>query len=183
MTPATVARVRITVVVLVGLVFETAIGADLRLMGVGPDLMLLLAICAGLTGGPEAGAVVGFAVGLLADLSLTTTPIGLSALSWCLVGWAVGTLRTRVTLATRTALPVVAFGATLAGIVVFLVIGALAGQSQLTGLSRHYLLRVGLIESLWNAVLALPVGFVYERAGRGSAGAVALGRPDGAGGR
>ncbi len=162
----------------VALVVETALGADLRLMGVGPDLMLLLAICAGMTGGAEAGALVGFAVGLLSDISLATTPLGLSALSWCLVGWSVGMLRSNVTLGNRSALPVVAFAATLGGIAIFLVVGDLVGQSQLSGLRHAYLLRVGVIESLWNALLAIPVGFVYERAGRGSAGAEALRRTD-----
>jgi rod shape-determining protein MreD len=181
-TAAGVARLRIAVVALVGLLVEATLGPDLRVMGIGPDLSLLLAICAGMTGGPEAGALVGFGVGLLADLALATTPIGLTALSWCLVGFGVGLLRANVTLDHRSALAVVAFVATLTGIVAFLVIGALVGQSQLSGLSHGYLLRAGLIESLWNALLAIPVGWVYERAGRGSAGAVALRRPDRDGG-
>jgi rod shape-determining protein MreD len=147
-------------------------------MGVGPDLALLLAICAGMTGGPEAGALVGFGVGLLADLAMATTPIGLTALSWCLVGFGVGLLRANVTLDNRSALPVVAVVATLAGIVAFLLIGGLVGQSQLSGFSHRYLIRAAAVEALWNALLALPVGWVYERAGRGSAGAVALRRPD-----
>jgi rod shape-determining protein MreD len=177
-TRATVGRLRIGVLAVVCLVVDTTFGADLRLSGVGPDLMLLLAICAGMTGGAEAGALVGFAVGLLADLSLTTTPLGLSALSWCLVGWGVGTLRARVSLDARSALPLVALVATLGGVIVFLVVGDLVGESQLSGLSHGYLVRVALIESLWNALLAIPVGFVYERAARATAGASALLRPD-----
>ena len=42
----------------------------------------------------ESGAWVGFWAGLLADLSLTATPLGLSALTYCLIGAAVGALRT-----------------------------------------------------------------------------------------
>jgi rod shape-determining protein MreD len=132
--------------------------------------MLLLAILGGVTGGAEAGALVGFTAGLLADLSLTTTPLGLSALAWCVVGWSVGTLRSHVTLGTRSTLPLTAFAATLGGVIVFVVFGDLVGQSQLTGLSHTYVLRVALVESLWAALLALPVGYVYERAARGSAG-------------
>jgi rod shape-determining protein MreD len=178
MTPAGAARLRITVVAVVALLVEATLGPDLRIMGVGPDLSLLLAICAGMTGGPEAGALVGFTVGLLADLTMATTPIGLTALSWCLVGFAVGMVRANVTLDNRSALPVVAFVASLGGILAFLVIGDLVGQPELSGLSHAYLLRVAVIESGWNALLAIPVGWVYERAGRGSAGAVALRRPD-----
>ena len=47
--------------------------------GSPPDLMLALAVAAGLAGGPERGAWVGFAAGLLADCFLQT-PLGLSAL-------------------------------------------------------------------------------------------------------
>ena len=133
--------------------------------------MLLLAVLAGVTGGAEAGAVVGFTAGLLADLAITTTPLGLSALAWCVIGWSVGTVRTHVTLGTRSMLPVVAFVATLAGVIVFVLVGGLAGQSELTGLSHRYLLQVALIESAWGALLALPVGYIYERAARSSTGA------------
>jgi rod shape-determining protein MreD len=173
-SPATAARLRILILVVVGLVVETTLGPDLRLFGVSPDVMLLLAICAGLTGGAEAGAVVGFAAGLLADVSLTTTPLGLCALSWCLVGWGVGTLRASVLPQSRSVLPAIAFTATLGGVLIFLLIGDLVGQSQLTELGRSYLVRVAVIESLWSALLALPVASIYERAARGSAGAAAL---------
>jgi rod shape-determining protein MreD len=178
-TSATVARVRIAIVVVVGLVVETTLGADLRVLGVSPDLMLLLAICAGLAGGPQAGALVGFAAGLLADLSLTTTPLGLSALSWCLVGWGVGVLRVTVLPETRSVRPFIAFVATLGGVILFLLIGDLVGQSQLIELGRAYLVRVAVVEALWAALLAIPVAAVYERAARGSIGAAALRSPDG----
>jgi rod shape-determining protein MreD len=165
-------------VVLAGFLFDTTLGPDLQLFGVVPDEMLLLAIIGGLTGGPEAGALVGFAAGLLADVSLTTTPIGLCALSWCLVGWGSGLLRARLLPEARSALPVVAFLATLAGVILFLVIGDLVGQSQLMQSGRSHLVRVAVIESVWSALLALPTAWVYERAAAGSAGVVGLRRAE-----
>src|SRR5580704_6564212 len=93
-SPYLKARLRIFLLLLVAILLETTIGSDLRVRGVAPDLMLLLTICAGLTGGAEAGAWVGFFAGLMADLFLTSTPLGLSALTYCLIGAAAGALRT-----------------------------------------------------------------------------------------
>ena len=56
---------------MVAILVQTTLGSDLRVVGVAPDLMVLLAICAGLAGGAEAGAWVGFWAGLIADLFLT----------------------------------------------------------------------------------------------------------------
>jgi rod shape-determining protein MreD len=177
-TPEAWARVRIGAVLFLAIIVQTTFGSDFRILGVAPDLMLLLTICAGLEGGAEAGALVGFCAGMLADLSLTTTPLGLSALSWCLIGWGVGSVRANALPGTRSVLPVIGLLATGSGVVLFLVLGDLVGQSQLIDLGRTYLVKVGVVEALWSALLILPVAFVYERAARGSAGAAELRRPE-----
>ena len=92
--PICLARLRIGLILVVAILVQSALGSDLRVSGVAPDLMVVVAICAGLAGGAEAGAWVGFLAGLLADLFLTSTPLGLSALTYCLIGAAVGALRT-----------------------------------------------------------------------------------------
>ena len=57
--------------------------------GAHPDLFLLLAISAGLAAGPQRGAVMAFALGLVADL-FVQTPYGLSSLCYVLVAFAIG---------------------------------------------------------------------------------------------
>src|ERR1700747_1559545 len=94
MNPHLTARLRIGLFLVVAILIQTAFGSDLRVAGVAPDLMVLAAICAGLTGGAESGAWGGVWAGLVADLFLTSTPLGLSALSYCLIGAGVGALRT-----------------------------------------------------------------------------------------
>ncbi|MCB0972695.1 MAG: rod shape-determining protein MreD, partial [Acidimicrobiales bacterium] len=47
--------------------------------GARPDVMVLVAVMAGLVAGPDRGAILGFAAGLAFDVVLTT-PLGLSAL-------------------------------------------------------------------------------------------------------
>ena len=178
MSPSTAARLRMAALVAVVLVAEGTFGSDLRLFGVAPDFLLVLVVAGGLVAGPQTGALFGFGVGLLADLALTTTPVGLQALAWCLVGWGVGSLRARVLPEGRVVQPVVAFGAAVAALVLFLVVGELVGQSQLVAAGRSYVLRVVVIEALWAAVLIVPATVVLGRAARGSAGADALRRPD-----
>ncbi len=177
-TSATVARLRVVLVLLAGVVLQTTFGADLRVLGVAPDLMLLLAVAGGLSCGPEAGAVIGFCAGLLADLSLTTTPMGLFALSWCLVGFVVGWARTNFLPEGRPVEPLVGFVATLGGIGVYLAVGDLAGQSSILTMGPHWLLRVALIEAGWNALLAVPAAWLMRRAARGLRSADRLGRTD-----
>lgn len=178
MSPAVAARLRIGVLLLVGVVVQTTLGADLRVDGVAPDLMLLLAISGGLACGGEGGAVVGFCAGLLADLATASTPLGLYALAWCLVGWGVGSLRATALPEGRSVQPMVGLFATAGGLIVFLIAGDLAGQSMLFVTGRDHLLRVGLVESLWNAVLVVPVTFLMRRAARGTPSADRLSRSD-----
>src|ERR1700722_6746000 len=84
---------RLALVLFIGILLQTTLIPDLQFRGVRPDLMLLITICVGLTSGPEQGAVIGFSAGLLTDLFMTTTPLGLSALAFSLVGFALGGLR------------------------------------------------------------------------------------------
>jgi rod shape-determining protein MreD len=80
---------RATLVVALAVVLQVAIVADLRVGGAVADLVLAVVVAAGLTGGPDRGATYGFAAGVAYDLVLDT-PFGLTALSYALVGYAVG---------------------------------------------------------------------------------------------
>ena len=177
MSPHVVARLRMGLVVVAAILVQTTVGDDLRIAGVAPDLMVLVAICAGLTGGTEAGAWMGFWSGLAADMFLTSTPLGLSALTYCLIGAAVGALRAAVLPEGRLLTPVVAAVATAASVLLFVGLGDVLGQGQLLEAGRSWLIRVALIEAAWAAVLAIPVAWIYGRAARGSAGAERLGPP------
>jgi rod shape-determining protein MreD len=177
MTAVAKARIRIGLLVLFTALVETTLGSDLRVFNVAPDLMVLLVICAGLVGGTEAGAWVGFWTGLLYDMFLTGTPVGLSALTYCLIGSSVGALRSTVLQERRSLLPLAAFVGTAAAVLFFVGAGVVLGQSQLLGGGRSWLIRVMIVESLWNALLALPAGYIYARVARGSAGADRVGTP------
>ena len=153
---------KVAVVLLVGILAQTTFGADLRVNDVAPDFMLLLAVCAGYVGGPDEGAVVGFAAGLLSDLFLQNTPFGLSALAACLAGFAAGWARTNFLRLRLWLVPAIAAAGTALGVVLFVVIGYLVGQAQLVAPGKRWLVEVVVIEATYAAVFSLPaVGLMH----------------------
>jgi rod shape-determining protein MreD len=173
LTARTKGRLRLAALLFVGIILQTSIGADLRVDRVAPDIMLLLAICAGLFGGARQGVVVGFIAGLLSDFWLIT-PLGLSALAFCLVGYLVGALRETLVPDGWVLVPVLAFVATAVGVVAFVGVGELVGQTQLAAGGHSLVVRKVLIESLLNTVASLPAAWVYARCARGTEGAAEI---------
>lgn len=80
---------RLVLVALPFLGLQTTILNDMRPFGVSLQVMVLLAAASGLARGSEVGAIAGFVVGLLYDLVLTT-PLGLGAAVFGLVGYLAG---------------------------------------------------------------------------------------------
>lgn len=145
-------RFRVPLALLFLLVVQSAALHDLRIRDVHPDALLLFAVAAGIVAGPEAGAVVGFFTGLVADL-FVLTPLGLSALAFALVAFGVGTLQAGLIRAAWWITPLTAFVGSAAGIVLFAVIGAVVGQTQLVG---PRLPVIALVVAGVNALLSLP---------------------------
>ena len=151
MTTADAARY--SVVLLLVLAAQHTLLDSLRIGGAHPEAMLLLPAAAGYVGGPERGAVVGFATGLVADLLLPTT-FGLSALVGCLVGYATG-YATRGLVRTSWWLPVVTFAAaTAAGLCGYAILGAVLGNPGMLTVDLGPALAVATPAA---AVLATPV--------------------------
>ncbi len=118
---------RVGLVIVAALTIQLSLLSDLRVFGAAGDVMLLLGIAAGIVGGPQRGAVVGFAAGMAFDSQLQT-PFGLSALTYCLTGYAVGLFQGSV-LRSAWWIPVAsAVVASSAGVVAFAVAGEVLGQ-------------------------------------------------------
>jgi rod shape-determining protein MreD len=83
-------------VVAAGLLLESTVLAGLRLAGVRPDVLVLAVVAVAMASGPTSGAAFGFSAGLVADL-LFDLPVGVSALVYTAVGFAVGMVRLYVT--------------------------------------------------------------------------------------
>ena len=122
-------RTRVALALALTLFVHLTLLSRLRIDNIRPDALLLVAVMAGLVAGPERGAVTGFSAGLLADRFLQS-PFGLSARACCLVGFAVGSLQSGILRAAWWIPVVTALGGSVAGTVLFAVLGAMVGQTD-----------------------------------------------------
>jgi rod shape-determining protein MreD len=143
----------VALVIFVVLMVQQTVMVALRIGGVHPDLLWLLPITAALADGPETGGIVGFWAGLAFDLVLPT-PFGLSALVGCLLGYAVGSLTSAVDPRTTWLKPVAALTGSVAADMLFAVLGAILGQSQMVQIDFVALF---LMISVSSVVFVLPV--------------------------
>ena len=142
------------------LVVRNGILVHLKLFDALPELVLLVVVAVAMLEGPEAGAMVGFAGGLLQDLTNSLTPVGLSCLAFVLVGFGAGLAHSYIIRPGRL-LPfgigaVAAFAAALA----IMLAGGLMGQEHLV--STHQL-RVAVWASCYSAVAFPGVQFLARR--------------------
>lgn len=134
-------------------VLQRALFSELRVDGAVPDILLVLAVAAGVVGGPDRGAVVGFASGLALDLMMTT-PFGLAAVSYLAAGLVAGTLDEVLVRSARWLTMAIAALASMVGVLLFALIGTLLGQNDL--LDGH-LPTVLAVVAVSTAILVLPV--------------------------
>jgi rod shape-determining protein MreD len=160
-------RLRLGLLIIAAVVLQTTVfSAGLRLLGVGPDLGLVLTVAVAFSLGPERGAVFGFVAGLAVDLFLST-PLGVSALSFALVGYGTGIVQGGLVRPSRWTTPAMGALGGLAGGVLFVAIGAVAGRDELLSLAS---VRVILVASVYDAVLALAVFPIARWATRAPSG-------------
>jgi rod shape-determining protein MreD len=138
-------------VIVVALVAQIAIVADLRVVGAVGDLMLLVTVAAALTGGPDRGATYGFVAGLAFDLVLDS-PFGLSALTYAVIGYGVGLVCVGLFRPTGWWTPAVAAAAALVATAFYTGVGHLIGTPYPWG----DLPAITAAVALWNAALVLP---------------------------
>ena len=142
-------RLRLPIMFVAALLLQTTVLARIRVFGVMPDFMLLVAVAGGITAGATRGATLGFASGMLIDLFLPT-PLGLSALVFTLVGYGVGVANTGV-LRSAWYIPVLTAGAaSVAGVVLYALVGSMLGERMIDG----HLITIAAVVWLSNAVLA-----------------------------
>jgi rod shape-determining protein MreD len=144
------AATRLPPVLLAAVMLHTAVAPQLRLFGVAAEVMLLLAIAAGITAGADRGAALGFGAGLLADCFLQT-PFGLSALTYSLVAYGVGAFQSTILHAGRWIPMLTTLVASMLGVGLFALLGLVLGQDHLV--SARLATVAGMVGVL-NAVLS-----------------------------
>ena len=143
------ASLRYLLLIGTAVVLQRGLASHLRVTDAVPDLLLLLAVAAGVAGGSERGAIVGFFSGLALDLMLPT-PMGLAALSFLAAGALAGRLRASDVRAARWRVMAICAGSCAFGVVVFAVLGALLG---LSGLLDQRLVAIVVVVAATAAVL------------------------------
>lgn len=153
---ASLVGVRTALVMFVALVLQVCLFARTPVFGVVPDVVLLTAIGIGLAGGPERGAIAGFAGGFVFDCTVTT-PFGMSALVCASAGYAVGGLQNAVLGSTWYTPLFVAGIASAAATLAYGILGGLAGN--LDWLTPRLVLVAAMVGILNTAlaVFALPI--------------------------
>ena len=152
MRPATAAiAVFLALAVGVALVLQTTVFPHLAWRGVGPDVVLLVVVAAGLARGAHVGMVTGFAGGLLLDLAPPADHVaGRWALALLLVGYVAGRVRQDAPAGVGGSLAAVA-ACSFLGTSVFALTGLLLGDQAS---SVPDLLQVVLAAMVWDLVLA-----------------------------
>ena len=141
---------RVALVLLTAAVLEQGLFSVVRIHGVAPDVLLLVAVSAGIAAGPDLGALVGFFAGLTLDL-LVPTPMGVAALAYCLAGYAVGLLHGTSVRTSRWQGPVLAALGSAVGVTLYVLVLRMVGRA---GLFNTHLVAVVVVVSLVNAVLS-----------------------------
>ena len=158
-------RVLVTLIIIVtGLLLQSTLFWQLKLLGVRPELMYLVTILIAIIEGPKEGAVTGFAAGLAQDF-LLNQPKGITALTLTLVGYAAGLARQYI-VSPSPLLPTILVGVgTAAGVMFYQTVAFLLGQLEET---FAYAVRVTLLTALYGAILTPIVYPLLRRVIEGS---------------
>jgi rod shape-determining protein MreD len=150
---------RIVVLAVVVVFFQIGVVSEVPLFGVSVDLSPLLVVFVGLLCGSTLGALTGFAVGLLVDLTLVQT-LGVTSLIFTLIGYWSGRLRElRDPQAALTPL-LVGAGGSAAALVGYSLMEFLLGVDAPVSLE---LVRQIVIGVALGALLALPMWVIVRR--------------------
>ncbi len=143
---------RIAVMLFSVAILQRGVFSQIHVAGVAFDVLLLMAIAAGMTIGPERGAIVGFFAGLTFDL-FVETPLGLSALTYLVTAYLAARIQQAVIHAGWWVPMFIAAVASAIAEGLFMVTGAVLGQPVP---SPHRVLAIVLVVSLFNAVAIRP---------------------------
>ena len=154
----------LTVVIVTALLLQTTVFADVKLLGVRPELMYLVTIVFAMLEGPSSGAITGFAGGMAQDF-LLDAPKGITALTLTLLGYAVGSLRQYIVSPSPLLPTFLVAGGTFVGVLFYRFVAFLLGQ-EATGVL--YVFRAAALSALYNAILTPLLYPVLRRVAEGS---------------
>lgn len=141
----------LALVVVTAALLQTAVFPHLTIAGFRPDLLLLVTVSFALREGVGSGIRLGFATGLMADLLVNQTAVGLQALVFLAVGYTVGIARPYLAPESLSAPLVVAFTSGLVGAGGYGLLARLLGDEAF---SLERIVAAALFVALYNTLLA-----------------------------
>jgi rod shape-determining protein MreD len=142
---------KIGLVFLAALVLQLTVFVDVRFGSVAPEMLALVAILSARVVGPDRGANIAFAAGLLWDVYLPT-PLGLAAVSFAVCAFAIGSMESGMFHDTRFQAVLLAGIGTAAAVCIYALLGAVVGQD---GLVSEDLIGIALRAAAANSILAV----------------------------
>jgi rod shape-determining protein MreD len=154
----------IAVVLITALVLQSTVFAQLKLLGVRPELVYLVTILIAFIEGPKEGTIVGFVGGMLQDFMMNQ-PKGITALTLTLLGYAIGMSRQYIVSSSPLLPTFLVFVGTAGAMIFYQVVAFLLNQ-----LSQPiaYSVRVTLLTAVYGAVLTPIVYPLLRRVLEGS---------------
>jgi rod shape-determining protein MreD len=153
---------RTTVLVVVAVLLQVTLVADLSLLGVRPELLLLVIGATALVAGPSKGCIVGFWAGLAYDMFLQT-PFGMVALVYSIVGYGAGQARQVVVDHHGSVRAGLLAGTTVVGVVLHASVALLLDEAAV---SAGRVLWITIVAGFVNGALARPAARVVAWAVR-----------------
>lgn len=151
-------KVAIAAAVVLGYVIQASLLPLASLWSARPDLLLIVLVHTALMCGPTTGVIVGFATGLLLDISAPQT-LGASALARSVVGFAVGHVWESIERGSLLAGTLAVLGATLLHDVIYLAVVAVTTR----GSFPSSIVTLALPAAAYTTVIAAPALWLLRR--------------------
>lgn len=147
-------------VLLAAVVLQTAVFPALTLFGFRPDLLLLVTVTVATRDGALAGLRVGTVAGLISDLLVTSSPVGLGVLVFGVAGALVGWSRPYFAPTSLTAPLLLVAAASVLGTAAYGVMAALLADERV---GASLVLQGAIAVGLYNTLLAPVAGALVRR--------------------
>lgn len=141
-------------------IVQTSLLPTLSLSGFRPDLLLLLVIAFALRDGLLTGLRVAFTAGVLVDLLLNESPVGLTALVYVGIAYAVGVARPYLAPDSLSAPLILSVAGTLIGVAGYGLLSAVLAEDPV---SLSLVATAALVSSLYALLLAPIVMGIVRR--------------------
>lgn len=149
----------VTLVLVTAAILQTSLLPFLSMSGFRPDLLLLVTVAFALKDGLLTGLRVGFASGVLVDLLLNESPVGLTALVYVGVAYAIGVARPFLAPDSWTAPVMLSVMGTLVGVAGYGLLSAVLAEDPI---AVGLIVQASLVSGIY-ALLLAPVVFGLVR--------------------